>query len=156
MLAYYDTVHYVGAGQQDLGDVSRVPLLFLYGLQARPGGRPSGESDGEVPNVHPAEPTAVVCMQTNGGYDPRFSQYLVDPDHLMKVDASAACQELRELVKVAQVATATRNTRCEVMMTEVNIPVADPELVGVSLPWLRPEDCAPFVTQPNQPTSAKM
>ena len=160
VLAYYDTVHYVGADQQDLGAVSRVPLLFLYGLQARPGGPPSAESEGGVfggvPKVHPAEPTAVVCMQTSGGYAPTFSQHLVDPDCLVKVDASNACQELRELVKNVGVATATRNNLSEVMTTEVKIPLADPDLMGACLPFLAPEDCAPCVTQPNQPTTAKL
>ena len=137
--AYLETVHFVAGGEV----IMQVPLLFLYGLQARRGGVPASDQEG------PALPctsctSAVVYMQTRGGHDPEGALFCVDPEKLKKAPANTEnhTKELRQLLRDSKQIIVTKNEVGEVHGTAVNIPVAHGGLMGLDLPWLKKtEDC---------------
>ena len=73
----------------------RVPLLFMYGIQARVGGALVDiEADHRpLPQLEALATTAaVVYMQTSGGDRPSGTYYLVDPELLEAAESETAGQ----------------------------------------------------------------
>jgi hypothetical protein len=136
---YMDTVNFVGAGSEAM----KVPLIFLYGLQARRGGDYEYESV-EDPRVQAiATTTAVVYMQTSGGDEPSGAYFLANPKMLqMTQKPPADSKSLRQMIIDNKVVIPTRNTGGELRGSVINLPLADPGLLGAGAPWLRSkEDC---------------
>ena len=90
-LKFEDIVCHTGAGMV----AQRVPLLFMYGIQARVGGALVDiEADHRpLPQLEALATTAaVVYMQTSGGDRPSGTYYLVDPELLEAAESESGGQ----------------------------------------------------------------
>ena len=148
-----DTVYFQGAGPA----ASKVPLIFMWGVQARRSQFPEGGLRGLRPELQAiAKTAAVVFMQTytEDNQNPDGALYLVDPNQLKMAPAGkeADTKDLRQIAGDQSVLNATLNLSRFGQLernpgwqaTNVNIPSVDAALIGASDSWMwlrTKEDC---------------
>ena len=136
------------------------PILFLYGVQARPGGGSLLPASATASASLLDAQTATAVVFVPNGFDDHEKNlmgatYLVDPTLLMAApqDNDPRDAELCKAFLDLKVHHACRNDNGELAATAVGIPVAHIDKMGFGQPRITTEDdCTPPPTPPRRTT----